>query len=130
MNEFTQSTIDELEDLEEAIEHELPDLSQEIDVELRKNNIYVDDIYMNQNGQLEITIMDGDWKHEHIACHTIVSEYVYAHSNMKVGNISSSEIGHSDSDCYSARHIYSFEEKVTPDESAIDPFMQLKLIED
>lgn len=119
---------EEFDDLVEAVGTELPDFSREIDIELRKNDIYVDDIYMNQSGQLEITIMDGDWKHEHIACHSIVSDYVYNNSNMKVVNIDSREIGHSESDCYSATHIYSFGEKFIPKDDS--PFSQLRLIED
>lgn len=51
---------------------------------------------------LDITIENGDWKHEHLRMDSVII------SALNPNKVSSVTIGESDSDCYSAIHTYVF----------------------
>lgn len=71
----------------------------EIEGYLNANAIYPDSIYLSENGIIEIAIYDGDWKHEHGSCKHLMEKVGYTRAEFKV-------IEDSDSDCFSAVHIY------------------------
>jgi len=66
---------------------------------LSDNGIYAD-VYTNSEGQVEVQIDWGDWKHDHGWCNNLMSYLGYDEDDMVV----TEEDG---SDCYSARHYYS-----------------------
>jgi hypothetical protein len=74
-------------------------LNDEIKRYLNYNEIYPDCVYENE-GNIEIEINDGDWKHDHIRCKYLMSELGYNQLDVVVTE-------ESDSDCYSAVHIYA-----------------------
>lgn len=66
---------------------------------LYDNGIYAD-VYTNSDGEVEVSIDWGDWKHDHGWCETLMSYLGYQQDDVVV----TEENG---SDCYSARHYYS-----------------------
>lgn len=67
---------------------------------LEDNGLYVDNVYVNSEGCVEISISWGDWKHEHGWCDSAMRYIGYGCDDEVV----TEENG---SDCYSAIHFYS-----------------------
>lgn len=63
-----------------------------------ENKLYVTSVY-NNKGIIEITIEDGDWKHEHLYCEHLMREIGYR-------KISEEIIDDNGSDTYSSKHYY------------------------
>ena len=67
----------------------------------KENNLYYDSYVSSTDGMIEITIEDGDWKHDHIRFKHIMRKNHYRH-------IKSVEIGTSEDDTYSATHYFKY----------------------
>lgn len=72
---------------------------EEIETYLNDNEMYPDCIYENEGNNIEIEINDGDWKHDHFRCQYLMTKLGYKQLDVMVTE-------ESDSDCYSAIHIY------------------------
>lgn len=72
---------------------------KEIKRYLNENGIHPDVIYAHDSDILEIEIIDGDWKHEHIRCRNLMATAGYVQQDI----VTTEEDG---SDCYSAIHRY------------------------
>ena len=72
---------------------------EEIETYLNDNDMYPDSIYENEGNNIEIEINDGDWKHDHFRCQFLMTKLGYKQLDVMMTE-------ESDSDCYSAIHIY------------------------
>lgn len=109
---------------------EQEEMLKNIELELRTNSIYCDNIWMEAQNVVAITIMDGDWKHEHIAADQIITRWIATNTDMKVVKVNSREIGHSESDCYSADRFYALATKSHVDVDLCNMFDKLNEIDD
>ena len=87
---------------------ELADLERRLYAKLKEDNIYPEDgtFYNSPNRltDLELTlVIDGDWKHDHLACQEIVEDFLNE-NNLALVKHSQIEIGNSESDSYKAEH--------------------------
>ena len=64
----------------------------------------IDDLDIPDNKTFAILIENGDWKHEHHYLEDVVYEYLFS-LGIKATHYTK-EVGHSDSDCYSAWHYF------------------------
>lgn len=60
---------------------------------------YVDDVSFNGD-EIAVTIMDGDWKHDHLRADRLMTQ------NFNVCLVEEESINESDCDCYSSIHYY------------------------
>lgn len=96
------------EDVKESLSEDLQDMSFEVAEEkkildaLESNHIYPTDlgVHVRPDGATEVTILIhlGDWKHEHWACHDIMSDLGYVRTG--------SDEEDNGTDTYSATHHY------------------------
>ena len=66
---------------------------------LQDNGIY-GEVYTNSEGEVEVEIDWGDWKHDHGWCATLMGYLGYVQDDVVVTEDNGS-------DCYSARHYYA-----------------------
>lgn len=66
---------------------------------LRANNLFPDEVAVNELMDIEVQIDWGDWKHEHLRCDYLMKQIGFTCTGMMV----TEEDG---SDTYSARHYY------------------------
>lgn len=71
----------------------------EIEGYLNANGIYPDNIYTSDD-MIDITICDGDWKHDHGRCRYLMEKAGYVRESLNI-------IDGGDDDCFSAVHIYT-----------------------
>lgn len=67
----------------------------------KENNLCYDSYISTTNGMIEITIEDGDWKHDHIRLNYIMRKNHYR-------LIKEVEIGTSEDDSYSSTHYFKY----------------------
>ena len=95
---------------------------------LRDERIYVDEFYYDpQISAITLEIYDGDWKHEHLHTKFFITEYLEK-LGYKVIHMSQ-QIGDSDDDCYSARHVFLIREKPQDADYTDDGVINLDLKE-
>lgn len=80
-------------------------------VEYMKGNDLYYSPYVNEEGNLVITVEDGDWKHEHLYLDRLIGKFFFNRGLIVDIN---SEVIESDelSDCYSAHHIYELKDLI------------------
>ena len=106
-----QELKDSFEKQEEFTRDELVKLEKEIFKYLDNKKIYpedgtVDNSKIMSKNFFDITLtIDGDWKHDHIACDRAIEDWCAEKGYELVGS-SEEEIGESEDDSYVAEHIY------------------------
>ena len=85
------------QDSEEAVDK--PDIGSKIISALEKFEIYYEDVNIGEE-EVMISILWGDWKHEHAYCDYVMSQLGYKLTDEKI----TEENG---GDCYSSKHFYS-----------------------
>lgn len=73
----------------------------DIDRIFKENNLYYDSYISSTDGMIEITIEDGDWKHDHIRLNYIMRKNHYR-------LVKEVEIGTSEDDSYSSIHYFKY----------------------
>ena len=102
------------EELEEALTRDaLTKLEQTLYKELNDNEIWVEDIWFEQNelqpNYLNLTIsVDGDWKHDHLFCDNIVERFA-ERNNFKILSEDEQVTKDTGRDDYPAIHFYVFQ---------------------
>lgn len=80
---------------------EMSALADELNEYLRKNNFY-DYVYANYDESMNITISDGDWKHDHARFKLLVDRFMKSHKlNYDIEMVDEEE---SDSDTFTAEY--------------------------
>ena len=106
-----QELRDSFEKQEEYTRDELAKMEKEIFAYLAKKEIYPEDGTVSNSKVMsknffDITlVIDGDWKHDHIACDRAIEDWIADHDFELVGT-SEEEIGDSQDDSYEAEHVY------------------------
>lgn len=106
-----QALTDSFEKQEEFTKEELAELEKSVFEYLKKKQIFPEDGTVSNSKVMsknffDITlVIDGDWKHDHIACDRAIEDWVAEHNFELVGS-SEEEIGDSQDDSYEAEHIY------------------------
>lgn len=67
----------------------------------KENNLSYDSFINNNNGMIEITIENGDWKHDHARLNYLMRKNHYRF-------ITEKEIGISEDDSYSSIHCFKY----------------------
>ena len=106
-----QELRDSFEKQEEFTDKELRELEKDIFEYLKKKQIFPEDGTVSNSKVMsknffDITlVIDGDWKHDHLACDRAIEDWVAEHNYELVGS-NEEEIGESDDDSYKAEHTY------------------------
>lgn len=80
-------------------------------VEYMKGNDLYYSPYVNEEGNLVISVEDGDWKHEHLYLDRLIGKFFF--NRGLIVDINSEVIESDDlSDCYSAHHIYELKDLI------------------
>lgn len=90
------------ESLKESIDE--ASLEKELGELFKENDLWVED-YSVHNGEVYVHISDGDWKHDHLRCKWLVNQFL-DDKGLITKDYIEKEIGNSDSDTYSAEHIW------------------------
>lgn len=71
-----------------------------IETACREANLYYDGLDVAPNGTtVNITITNGDWKHEHLRLRNLMRDLGFE-------RVDTEQLGESDDDCYSAIHTF------------------------
>ena len=85
---------------------EISTLADELNEYLRKNNFY-DYVYANYDDSMNITISNGDWKHDHARFKLLLDKFMKSHKlNYDIERVDEEE---SDSDTYTAEYMINVE---------------------